>query len=91
MGNATATAVDEEGTVYLAGTDGPDPIAISLSGKVLWKSALDDPEIFSPYEIAVDRGNVLVKYESGMENGYKLVTLDGNGKLVSVREEHTEQ
>ena len=48
-------------------------------------------EIYGPYEITAENGNVLVKYESGLENGYKLVTLDGNGKLVSVREEHTEQ
>ena len=91
MGNAAATAVDSSGTIYLAGTDGPDPIAISLGGKVMWKSELEDPEIYGPYEITAENGNVLVKYESGLENGYKLVTLDGNGKLVSVREEHTEQ
>ena len=91
MGNAAATAVDKNGTVYLAGTDGPDPVAISMDGKVLWKSELEDPELFDPGEITVENGNILVKYRSGLENGYNLVTLDSNGKLVSVREEQTVQ
>lgn len=91
MGNAAATAVDDKGTVYLAGTDGPDPVAISLAGEVLWKSSIDNPEIYGPYEITPENGNLLVKYESGMENGYKLVTLDGSGMLISVKEQRTDQ
>ena len=90
MGNAAAVAVDAYGTVYLAGTDGPDPIAISLEGRVMWKSEINNPDVFNPYEISIQNGNVLVKYESGMEEGYKLVTLDSSGQLISIRNQKDE-
>ncbi len=87
MGNAAAVAVDENGTTYIAGTDGPDPVAISVDGGVLWESDVDNPDIFGPYEISVDNGMILAKYASGLTNAYKLVTLDSNGRLISVREQ----
>ena len=90
MGNAAAVAVDDNGTVYIAGTDGPDPVAISLDGRVLWQSAVNNPDVYSPYEIQVQNGNVLVKYECGLTDGYKLVTLDSNGQLVSIRSQKIE-
>ena len=91
MGDAAAVAVDENGTVYIAGSDGPDPIAISPDGHVLWKSDISDPDVYGPYEISVEDGMVLAKYESGMTDGYKLVTLDSNGQLISVRNQKNEQ
>ena len=87
MGNAAAVAVDENGTVYLAGTDGPDPVAISLDGRVLWKSDLGSAEIYDPYEIIVSKGKINVKYKSGLDTGYRLVTFDTAGQLLSVRTE----
>ena len=85
MGDAAAIAVGPDGTIYLAGSDGPDPIAIALDGRVLWKSEINDPDVFNPYEITVKNGAVLVKYQSGMDQGYKLVTLDITGQLLSIR------
>ena len=85
MGNAAAITVDPDGTMYIAGTDGPDPIAISLDGQVLWKAEIDDPDVYAPYEISVQDGSILVKYESGMTDGYKLVTLDSSGQLISIQ------
>ena len=85
MGDAAAIAVGPDGTIYLAGSEGPDPIAIALDGRVLWKSEINDPDVFNPYEITVKNGAVLVKYQSGMEQGYKLVTLDITGQLLSIR------
>ena len=85
MGDAAAIAVGPDGTIYLAGSEGPDPIAIALDGRVLWKSEINDPDVFNPYEITVKNGAVLVKYQSGMDQGYKLVTLDITGQLLSIR------
>lgn len=85
MGNAAAIAVGKNGTVYVAGTDGPDPVAVSMDGKVLWKSEIDDPEVFDPYEITVEDDNILVKYGCGLEDGYRLVTLNNLGQLISIR------
>jgi hypothetical protein len=89
MGNAGAVAVDENGTVYVAGTDGPDPVAVSMEGSVLWKSAVNNPEIYGPYEIIPEGNQIHVKYESGMADGYKLATFDANGLLLSVHTEET--
>ena len=85
MGNAAATAVDNNGNIYIAGTDGPDPVAISMDGKVLLKSAINDPDVYDPYEITVENDSVLVKYKSGLTDGFKLVTLNNLGQVVSVR------
>ena len=85
MGNASAAAVDENGTIYIAGSDGPDPVAISMDGRVLWKSAIGNPDVYGPYEMSVKDQTIQVKYKSGMENGYKLVTFDSTGTLLSIR------
>jgi hypothetical protein len=81
--------VDDNGTTYIAGTDGPDPVAISLDGRVMWESEIEDPEVFAPYEIFFDNGTVKVRYRSGIENGCKIVTLDSTGEVLSVKEEYT--
>ena len=88
LGDAAAIAVDQNGTTYIAGTDGPDPVAISLDGRVMWESEIEDPEVFAPYEIYFDNGTVKVRYRSGLENGYKLVTLDSTGEVLSIQEEY---
>ena len=84
MGNAAATAVDTDGTIYIAGTDGPDPVAVSMEGYVLWKSDVDIPGIFAPYEINVESNAINVKYENGTENGYTTVTISKEGEVISV-------
>lgn len=85
MGNAAAFTVDKNGTMYLAGTNGPDPVAISLDGRVLWQAEVSNEDVYDPYEISVENSNILVKYHSGMTDGYKLVTFDQYGDLVSIR------
>lgn len=91
LGNAAAAAVDENGTVYIAGTDGPDPVAISQDGEILWKADTNNPDIFEPYEIKTENGMVYTKYASGRENGYDLVTFDSKGQVISLREQTTGQ
>ena len=86
LGNAAATAVDEEGNIYIAGTDGPDPVAISPDGEILWEAEVNHPDIFDPYEITVENGMIQTKYRSGLENGYHLVTFDSQGRMISLRE-----
>ena len=86
MGNAAAVAVDDNGVIYIAGTDGPDPVAITLDGHVLWQSDIEDPDIYDPYEMEIKNNLILVKYKSGKENGYKLVTLDNTGEVVETKD-----
>lgn len=89
MGDGTVTAVDANGTVYIAGSNGPDPAAISMDGHVLWQANVNNPGVYNPFEITVEGSNIFVKYESGMTNGYKLVTLNQTGEVVSIRNQRS--
>ena len=45
LGDAAVCTIGENtGILYIAGTDGPDPVAISSEGNILWRSEIDDPE-----------------------------------------------
>ena len=76
---AVVTAGANTGILYVAGTDGPDPIAISAEGNVLWKSEVDDPEVFEPTEIILNPNDIEVYYASG-----SVVKLEYNGELISI-------
>ena len=66
--------------MYIAGTDGPSPIAVNCDGYVLWQSEIDDPEIYGPYEILLNPYDIQVNYESG-----KTVKLDyATGAVIDV-------
>lgn len=86
LGDAAAFAVGEDGIMYFAGTDGPAPVAVSSDGQVLWKSKVKDPEVYGPYEIELGSDEIRVKYASGLESGYKLVSLEYNGTIIGIRE-----
>lgn len=76
---AVVTAGENTGILYVAGTDGPDPVAISAEGNVLWRSEIDDPEIYGPTEIILNPNDIEVHYECG-----KAVKLEYNGELISI-------
>ena len=81
FGDAAVHTVDTEtGNMYIAGTDGPAPIALNCDGYVLWESEIDDPEIYVPYEILLNPYDIQVNYESG-----KTVRLDyATGAIIGV-------
>ena len=80
LGDAAVFANDEmTGTVYIAGTDGPDPVAISSAGFILWRSETDNPDVYGPKEIRLNPNDIEVTYESG-----KVVTFDYTGETIRV-------
>lgn len=80
LGDAAVTAIGEEnGTLYVAGTDGPHPVAVSSEGTILWRSDVDDPEVYEPTKITLNTNEIEVIYDSG-----KIVLLEYNGELISV-------
>ena len=80
LGDAAVHTVGENtGILYIAGSDGPDPIAISSDGNVLWQAQIDDPEVYGPKDIKLDTYRIIVEYESG-----KTVCLGYDGKLISI-------
>ena len=81
FGDAAIHTVDtDSGNMYIAGTDGPAPIAVNCDGYVLWQSEIEDPDIYGPYEILLNPYDIQVNYESG-----KTVKLDYNtGAVIDV-------
>ena len=86
LGDAAAVAVSENGNMYIAGTEGPDPVAITQEGRVIWTSETDDPDIYAPYEIVLNEDIIEVRYKSGMADGYMLASFDYTGELLDIRE-----
>ena len=76
---AVRTVSSQTGILYVAGTDGPDPIAISAEGNILWRSVIDDPEAYEPTEIRLNPNDIKVIYASG-----KTVMLEYNGEVISI-------
>lgn len=86
LGNAAAVAVGDNGNMYITGTDGPRPIAINQDGKVLWKSYFINADLYDPFDITLRTDAIDIKYRSGREDGYMLVSLDYTGDMVGLRE-----
>ena len=80
LGDAAVVASGENtGILYIAGSEGPDPVAISAEGSVLWKSEINDPDMGAPEAILLKPNEIEVQFESG---GYAL--LEYNGELISI-------
>jgi hypothetical protein len=84
LGDLAAYAVGiQTGILYAAGSDGPDPVAISPEGRVLWRSAIDDPEIYGAEEVTLHPNDITVRYSAGMN-----VVLDYyDGTILSIADE----
>lgn len=79
-------AVDENGTMYLAGYLGKDIIGVSLDGDILWRNDAEYSDIYWPYRIRVMDDEVIVDYESGTEDGHYVVAygLDGSHQWLDI-------
>lgn len=69
LGSGICWAVEKDGTMYIAGADGPHPVAVSERGTVLWYSDPGNNEVYGPYSIQLLPEGVFTQYESGPDNG----------------------
>ena len=76
---AVIASRDDTGILYVAGTNGPDPIAVSSEGTILWRAEIDDPEVYEPASIILNPGDIEVIYNSG-----RSVLLEYSGEVISV-------
>lgn len=80
LGDAAVYTVGANtGILYVTGSDGPDPVAISAEGSVLWKSEIDDPDVYGPIAIKLNPNDIEVTYESG-----QTVKLEYDGEVISI-------
>ena len=96
LGGSLSCAVGEDGTAYIGGYYGPDPVAISVDGKLLWQSSsvygegdgypLDFAWL---YKLELGPDGLLATYDLGMDDqgtecgGEVLFGLDG--EMLSYR------
>lgn len=72
-------AVDENGTMYLAGYYGIDILAVDMDGNILWRNNAEYDDIYWPYQISVLGDEIVVDYGSGTEDGHFVVAYDRDG------------
>ncbi len=82
LGASVCTAVSDDGTIYIAGYDGPDPVAISADGTPLWAVQIDDEELFHPIEISLTEDAILATYECRDAESPRVIRIGYDGRLL---------
>ncbi len=80
LGGSLSCAVAEDGTMYIGGYYGPDPVAIDVNGRVLWQADSGSNDIYWLYEIELTDEGVAAHYDSFPDStvgGWVLYGLDG--------------
>jgi len=62
LGAGIAHAVDADGTMYISGYYGPDPVCVDVDGHVVWQSSAGSDDIFWPYEIRIEDRGIVTQY-----------------------------
>lgn len=85
LGGSISYAIAEDGTMYIGGFYGPDPVAISADGEVLWQASAGSDDIFWLHQIEITDSGILATYDriDNTENGGQ-VLYDMEGNVVSV-------
>lgn len=85
LGASIHYAIDGYGTMYIGGAYGPDPVAISREGEVLWQADSGRDDVFWLYEIALDENDGVIAYYDmiGEHSGYVCYGWDGQVKWIS--------
>ena len=76
---AVVTSGANTGILYVAGTAGPDPVAISAEGNILWQSDVDDPELGIPTSIVLKPMDIEVTYDTN-----QVLSLEYNGEVIEI-------
>ena len=69
LGAGIAHAVDADGTMYISGYYGPDPVCVDMGGNVLWQSSAGSDDIYWPYEIRVEDRGIVTQYSMMDDQG----------------------
>ena len=87
LGGGLSYVSDDDGTLYLTGYYADDLVAVSASGQILWRADPGNPEIYWPYQIRLEDGDVIVDYDSGNETGHFVVgyRTDGTRDWTEIR------
>jgi len=85
LGDAGVMAIAEDGTMYITGTVGKTPVAISRDGRVLWVSEDPGTELGYPVEIILNADDISVRYETE-DNRHQILDLEYTGEIIGIRD-----
>lgn len=69
LGASVCYAVNTDGTLYIAGHNGPHPVAVSVRGGVMWAADPQTEDVYGAYRITLSKDGVLCDYESNDNSG----------------------
>lgn len=64
LGGSISHAVGPDGTMYIGGYYGPDPVAISKDGEILWHASSGNDELYWLYRLELTDEGILAWYDS---------------------------
>lgn len=62
LGGSISSAVAEDGTMYIGGYYGPDPIAFTMDGVILWRAQGND-DLYWLYKIEIGDEGIIATYD----------------------------
>lgn len=85
VGASQSHALANDGTLYVGGYYGPDPVAISADGEVLWQSDAGEGATWL-YEICVEEDEIVGEYDAPDDDSYEWVRFDrATGAMLRAR------
>ncbi|MBO2515677.1 MAG: hypothetical protein CW338_00175 [Clostridiales bacterium] len=69
LGASICWAVDPDGTMYIAGHNGPHPVAVSVRGGVMWAADPRTDVVYGAYRITLSDAGIICDYESSDTQG----------------------
>ena len=76
LGAGISHAVEPDGTMYICGYYGPDPVCVDVDGNVLWHSSSGSDDIYWPYQITIEDRGIVTQYAMMAPD------LEGEGRVI---------
>ena len=82
LGASLSYALASDGTMYIGGYYGPDPVAIDMAGNVLWRASAGSDEIYWLYELRIQADCLAAHYDMLVDGESGWVYFDCNGRML---------
>ena len=87
LGASLQHAVEADGTMYICGYYGPDPVCIDVNGQVRWQSDVGSDDIYWPYEIDLTDEGVATHYDVMNEGSGWVIFDKADGHVLRMEQE----
>ena len=88
LGASQSVAVDDDGTMYIGGYYGPDPVAVTTQGAVLWQADAGSDDTYWLYELQIRDDVLAAHYDQLIEGDAGWVYYDlATGEKLGIERE----